>query len=129
MPWQPLPILFPDAELVVCAGLRALLDDPTVFVGNAIPNPRRERMVIANRDGGSNDGVTDRPRLRLRCWAGSRQGANDLARTVVALMPALVGTAGVVRVDHQSGPYEVPDESGEHQRLAVFEIRTEGVPL
>lgn len=128
MPWQPTGILFPDAELSICAALRPHLDGQ-VFVGNAVPNPRRERMVVVNRDGGSNDGVTDQPRIRIRCWAPTKQAATDLARLVVALMPTLVGSGGIVRVDHQSGPYEVPDESGAHQRLALFEIRTQGAPL
>lgn len=128
MPWQPNPVEFPDAELVVTANLRPLLD-ADVFVGRAIPAQRRDRMVIVNRDGGFADGVTDRPRIRLRIWDVSDQAANNLARRVCALMQRLVGAGGVTRVDQQSGPYEVPDESGGHQRYALFELRTEGTQL
>lgn len=133
MPFQPAPILFPDVELVVTTGLRAELlaaGEVGVFVGNKIPSPRRPRMVVVNRDGGNDDGVTDFPRLRVRVWDSTAQKANDLARLVVALMPRLVNTNGVTRVQHLSGPYEVPDEAaGANQRYLLFQISTEGEAL
>lgn len=132
MPFQPAPILFPDVELVVTTGLRAELlaaDEVGVFVGNKIPSPRRPRMVVVNRDGGNDDGVTDFPRLRVRVWDETPQKATDLARTVAALMQNLVGTTQITYVRKQSGPYDVPDESKAEQRYLLFELRTEGVPL
>lgn len=132
MPFQPAPILFPDVELVVTTALRTELvaaGETDVFVGRAIPSTRRDRMVIVNRDGGNDDGVTDFPRLRVRVWDSTPQAATDLARTVAALMHNLVGTTSVTYVRKQSGPYDVPDESRQQQRYLLFDLRTrpEGV--
>ena len=132
MPWQPAPILFPDVELLVSTALRPLLvaaGETGVYVGRAIPNPRRARMVVVNRDGGADDGMTDSPRLRVRVWDTTPQKATDLARKVAALMQNLVGTTSVTYVRKQSGPYAVPDESGQEQRYLLFDLRTrpEGV--
>lgn len=129
MPWQPAPLIFPDVELVLTASVRNLLalsGEVGVFVSNRIPSARRERMVIFNRDGGAHDGVTDRARVRCRVWDTTDQEASDLARAVVALMPRLVDGSPVTRVEHISGPLEVPDESGQAQRYLNFVIHTEG---
>lgn len=131
MPWQPAAILYPDAELLVTGALRALLvaqGEVGVHVGRKIPSPRETRMVIVNRDGGNADGF-DHPRLRVRVWDATQQAANDLARLVVALMPRLVNTTAVTHVEHLSGPYEVPDESGAQQRYLLFQLTTRGVDL
>lgn len=132
MPWQPNPVQFPDIELVVTGGLRGVLP-VDVFVGRAIPSEgsggRRPRMVIVNRDGGNDDGVTDFPRVRLRVWDQSAQAANDLAGLVAASMQRLVGTTAITRARKESGPYDVPDESGQEQRYLLFSLRTEGVQL
>lgn len=128
MPWQPAAIRYPDAEQLLCDRTRTLVGPrwPGLFVSRAIPNPRREQMVIWNRDGGNTDGATDHPRMRCRVWAKTDKDANDLARDVVALMP-LLGQP-VTRVEHLSGPYEVPDDSGQAQRYLLFQIDTEGAP-
>lgn len=129
--WQPAPILYPDAELLVTGALRSLLaaeGEIGVHVGRKIPSPRQSRMVIVNRDGGNADGL-DHPRLRVRVWDTTEQAANDLARLVVALMPRLVNTTAVTRVEHLSGPYEVPDESGAQQRYLLFQLTTRGDEL
>lgn len=132
MPWQPAPILFPDVELLVSTALRPLLfaaGEADVYVGRSIPSTRRARMVVVNRDGGNDDGLTDFPRLRVRVWDATPQKATDLARKVAALMPSLVETTSVTYVRKQSGPYAVPDESGQEQRYLLFDLRTQGVPL
>lgn len=136
MPWQPAPIIYPDVELLVTSRLRTLLaarGEADVFVGPYIPDPkaggRRKRMVIVNRDGGNVSNLTDRPRVRVRVWDQTDQKANDLARLIVALMQRLVDGAPVTRVEHLSGPIEIPDESKEEQRYLLFELHTQGVPL
>lgn len=132
MPWQPAPILFPDVELVVTGALRALLaaaGQADVYVSRSIPNPRRARMVVVNRDGGPS-ATLDRPRLRVRAWDSSPQAANDLARLVVALMQRLPNaTPDVLSVEHLSGPYDVPDDSGQEQRYLLFQLTTRGSDL
>lgn len=131
MPWQPAAIRFPDVELLVTGALRPLIAgrETGVYVGRSIPTPRKQRMVIVNRDGGASDGMTDRPRVRVRVWDETAQKANDLAGLVVALMPRLIGATDVVRVQHLSGPFEVPDSSDQEQRYLLFQLDTEGAPL
>lgn len=132
MPWQPLPVLFPDVELVVTEGLRTLLaarsaDD--VHVDRKIPADRHPRMVVVNRDGGEDDGVTDRPRVRIRVWDQDETKVSELARLVVALMQLLVGSTPIVRLEKLSGPFEVPDTSRGHQRYLLFQLHTQGEHL
>lgn len=132
MTWQPAPILYPDVELVCATGLRPLLADAgetDVFVGNRIPNPRRDRMVVFNRDGGSASGVIDSPTVRCRVWALADKDANDLAALVAALMPQLADGAPVLSVRKESGPYDVPDESKAFQKYLLFSLRTRGAAL
>lgn len=130
MPWQPGDVEPPNAELALTGALRAALtaeDEADVYVSRSIPTSRRTRMVIVSRDGGAFDGILDRPRIRLRIWDASPLAATDLARLVVRLMLNLPGTAGVVRVAHQSGPYEVPDTSGSTQLYLLFDVTIRGV--
>lgn len=132
MPWQPAPIVFPDIELVLTTALRPLLathGHADVRVDRKIPNPRPKRIVVINRDGGNDDGVTDRPRVRVRVWDTTAEAASSLAGLVVALMPLLVGTTPIVRVQKLSGPIEIPDSSGADQRYLLFQLATEGTPL
>ena len=127
MPWQTSTVLYPDAELLMTEKTRALF--PGVFVSNAVPNPRRDQMLIWNRDGGSSANLRDRARMRCRVWARRPQDATDLARQLVARLPGLVNGDPIVHLEHLSGPYDLPDESGQAQRYLLFEIHTRGVPL
>ncbi|HWJ07755.1 MAG TPA: hypothetical protein VNS46_00170 [Nocardioides sp.] len=132
MPWQPLPVLFPDVELVLTEGIRDLLAARSiagVHVGRKIPEERQLRMIVVNRDGGEDDGVTDRPRVRFRVWDEDEAKVGNLARLVVALVQLLVGTTPIVRAEKISGPFEVPDTSRGHQRYLLFEIHTQGAQL
>jgi hypothetical protein len=127
--WQPAPVLFPDAEMVACAGIRALLAATAVtgvYVGNRIPNPRKPRMVIFNRDGGASSGVIDNPVIRCRVWDATDQDAIDLARLVLSLWPRLADGNPVLSAGHESGPYDVPDESGTPQKYLLLSLRTRG---
>ncbi len=132
MPWQPAAIVYPDAELVCTTGIKALLTargQTTVFVGNKIPDQRRPRMVIFNRDGGAARGLFDNPRMRCRVWAETDQAANDLALLVAALMQLLIDGAPVLAATKESGPYDVPDESEDVQKYLLFNLRTRGEAL
>ena len=127
MAWQPASVIYPDAELVVTTALRAALvarGDSDVFVSRSVPATRRDRMVIATRDGGAPSGLRDRPRIRLRVFALTDQAATDLARVTLALCTDLPGANGITRAEILSGPYEVPDESGPiRYALVEFQIR------
>lgn len=132
MPWQPAAIVYPDVELVCTAGIRELLaarGQANVFVGNRIPDQRRPRMVIFNRDGGATRGLFDNPRMRCRVWAETDQDANDLALLIVALMQLLIDGAPVLAASTESGPYDVPDESQSVQKYLLFNLRTRGEAL
>lgn len=136
MPWQPHPIVYPDVELLVTTALRELLADhgqSSVQVVRTVPTARPARLVAVTRDGGSHDGVTDRPRVRVRVWDTSAEAATSLAGLVVALMQQLAVTEPqVVASRHLSGPIEIPDNTSAgdvHQRYLLFELATEGEAL
>lgn len=136
MTWQPIPVLYPDAELEVIDRYQSLLPaagQTDVLVDRKIPEPsedepRPDRMVIFTRDGGGSDGLRDVATMRCRVWDVTDQKATDLARLVVALAPRAVdGT--ILRVEHRSGPYEVPDGSGHPQRYLLFDFHFRGRAL
>lgn len=129
MPWQPVLDAPADAELVMCTGIRALLaadDQEDVFVGNKIPNPRRTKMVVWNRDGGGSDGLIDEPLMRCRVWAETDKAANDLAADVIRFVQAMRDGGPVTYARKESGPYDVADSSGAFQKYVLFEIHMRG---
>lgn len=131
MPWQQRAVTFPDVELLLTAFYRTqlpLAGEAGVYVSNAVPATRRDRMVIVRRDGGSVDGLRDRARVNLRVWDTTEQRATDLARIVQALAFGTADGEPVVQVVHLSGPSPVADESGQPLRLIVIEFHTRGVP-
>jgi hypothetical protein len=132
MPWQPSRVLYPDVELVLTAYFRTVLpavDQNDVYVSNAMPSQRRDRMVLVRRDGGTVSGMRDRPRVSIRVWDTTEQGVTDLARMVLALALAAADGDPVLQVVPQSGPTPVTDESGQPLRLIVAEFHTRGEPL
>lgn len=129
-------VVFPDAELWACGYLPPLLathgwTGPTaVFVGNAVPDQRRGRMVIFRRDGGRRlDAVRDAARLTARVWAQTELEVIALSNVVRALIGAALGDEAVRRVTELSGPVPIPDESNQPQRLMVFEVILRGSDL
>ena len=129
MPWQPSPVLYPDAELILTTALRVALTAhgrSDVYVDRAVTTKRP--LVVLTRDGGSSGSLRDRPRIRVRTFAATAQAAGDLARLVNALLMDLPGSNGVTRAEVLSGPYEVPDESGP-LRYALLEFQMRGVAL
>lgn len=135
MTWQPVGIVFPDIELVLTTRLRDALDarpeecTDDVYVSNRVPNPRRSRMVIVRRDGGTESGMRDRPRVSLRVWDEDEKTANDLAAIVSAVVKTLPDGTPVLSATKQSGPNPIPDDSGQHLRYLVFDVATRGVQL
>lgn len=128
--WQPVSVVYPDAELVAITLLRDLLageGEADVKVVRDIPPTRPARCVQVVRDGGRSANLRDSARLRVNVWDTTAQKATDLARLVVALVPGMVGQSGVLRTEHLSGPYEVPDAAP--RRYLLFEVDFRGVPL
>lgn len=131
MTFQPAPLMYPDAELLLTGAFRAALvaaGEVGVHVDRKVPNPRKPRMVIVTRDGGAIGEMRDRPRVRIRVWGETDQAATDLARLVVRIGLGLPLTGAVLRAEHLSGPYDVTDESEQPQRYVLFEFHTRGVP-
>lgn len=130
MTWQPAAVLYPDVEQVVCESLRSLIDahdsGDTVWVGRTLPKKRPTRAVQVVRDGGNSANLRDTARIRVLVWDREDEDANDLARLIVALTPLLVG-GSVLRTEHLSGPYEIPDATP--KRYLLFEIHFRGTPL
>ena len=127
------PIIFGDIDLWATGYLRAALIARTepytddVFVDRKIPNPRRDRMVIARRDGGPRlDAVREAPRLGIGVWAMTDQDAIDLALMTSALFCASPDGLPVCKVTQMLGPTPVPDESGQPRLYMTFELITKG---
>lgn len=131
MTWQPAAVLYPDAELTTITLLRTLLaaeGQGDVKVIRTMPQTRPPRCVQIIRDGGNASNLRDRARLRVLVWDTSYDKVTALARLLVALMPRMVGQEGVLRVEHQSGPYEIA-ETGVFKQYALFEVHLRGEQL
>jgi hypothetical protein len=73
---------FPDIELVLIDLLDPALTAAVTATGAELKPP----MVQIERVGGADDGITDRPRVRLRCIGGNRTLAWTLARQTQAFL-------------------------------------------
>jgi hypothetical protein len=113
---------FPDAEAVVMALLEHLA--PTV---TATPADLQPPLIRVQRVGGSDDHVTDRPRVEIACYGTNRTQAWGLAeacRTVILASPRTT-VAGVLvdtaRTDNP--PTQVPYATSEDTRRVVAYYR------
>lgn len=129
-------VIFPDAELWATGTIRDALAGRTetyaqnVYVSNAVPTTRRDRMVICRRDGGPRlDVAREAARLGVRVWAMTEQDATDLARLVSALFGAAADGNPVLKVTQPSGPTPVADSSGQPLRYLTFELTVRGANL
>lgn len=136
MTWQPPRIVFPDVELTLTGLLRELLEGRAepyaadVYVGTTIPNPRRERMIIIRRDGGTSiEGLLEAAQVGINVWADTEQNVNDLTRLMRALLWAAPNGKPVCRVEDVSGSIAIADDSGQPLRYLTFEVTLRGTPL
>ncbi|PKW15928.1 tail completion protein gp17 [Saccharopolyspora spinosa] len=65
---------FPDAETVVMALLEPLASTVTATPATLVPP-----LIRVNRVGGSDDGITDHPRMEIACYGQDREQAWQLA--------------------------------------------------
>jgi hypothetical protein len=128
MTFQPAAALPVDADEWWFIYLRGQFVDreesyaQNVFFSNEVPNPRKDRMVIIRRDGGSVTGLFDQPRVALDVWAKTKSDVINLSRLVIALaLKAPLAGAGVTHVRHLSGPNLVEDPSKQPRRLSLIE--------
>ena len=136
MTMQPTAALPVDADLWWIVYLRGALVGrnetyaQNVYFDRAVPNPRKDRMVIVRRDGGALTGLFDQPRVAFDVWAKTEQDATNLASLVIALaLKAPLAGAGVTNVRHLSGPNAVADESKQPRRLSLIEATHRAVLL
>lgn len=126
-------VVFPDVEAWLVRYLSGALDErpepytDDVVVGITEPSPRPARSVIVRRDGGPRlDLVREAARVSFRVWAESDEDATDLANMVRALLAACADGDPVARVNEQSGPTPIADESGQPLRYLVVEFIVRG---
>lgn len=86
---------FPDAELVVMTLLEPLAPDRVVTSTPADLEENPEPTIRVQRIGGTDDGVTDRPRIEVACFAATRGAAQQLQQQCQRLVLA----AGCTEVD------------------------------
>ena len=79
---------FPDAELVVMDLLTPVGVTVTATSENLAPP-----VVVVQRVGGADDGVTDRPRVQVVCYGSTRPAAWALAEQARQIVLAAGGTA------------------------------------
>lgn len=126
-------VVQPDVELWATRWLRAALaarGEPyaaNVYVSNAVPAQRRDRMVLLRRDGGLRlDLLREAARLGVQVWATTDQDASDLARLVAALLWSAPDGQPVLKVTQPTGATPVADPSGQPLRYMTFEVTTRG---
>lgn len=127
-------VAFPDVELWAAGYLRTALAaraEPYaagVFVSNAVPSTRRDRMVIVRRDGGPRlDAVREVARLGVNVWGSTEQEVTDLTRLVRALLWAAPDGKPVCKAVENSGPSSIPD--AQPRRFMTFELTVRGSDL
>lgn len=127
MTMQRVDASFPDVELFVTDFLRDNIS--AGWIGNRVPNPRVDSMIVVRRDGGAISGVFDYPRLAVRCWAVSEEAATALAdavgRLLRASMPDGEHCTNVVQL---TGPTPVADDSAQPLRYQLFELTMRSIP-
>lgn len=115
-------LVFPDVAEAVCAQLTGWLD-PSVAIGNLVPNPRPARFIVVRRVGGTRiTAVTEAAQLSVQCYAGNQPDAEDLAQAARSVIFAMGGTRSlngvdIYRVDDIGGPADAPDELSDQPRV------------
>lgn len=122
-------VIFPDVEAWLVGYLRdqlAARSEPVtsdVYVSNAVPDKRHDRMVIVRRDGGQRLGPAhELARMSVRVWGATDEEVADLTAIVRALMSASPGVGPVRRAVEIAGPSRLIEESGQPVRFFTFEF-------
>lgn len=105
---------FPDAELVVMDLLEGITGTPCVTV---TPDNLEEVVPViqVNRTGGSDDGITDFPRVTVTVFDAKRTPAWDLAEACRQALYGSVRTkvagATIDNVRTDTDPQQIPDSN------------------
>lgn len=133
MTLQPPQVLWPDVQTVLPALLRDSLagrEEPFTW-GARVGRRRLESwktlpVVVVRRDGGMVRGVFDVARVAVRVWAASEDDATDLSLLVRSIMLGLPGIGPVVRVEHNSGPFDIATDGMEFETYMAFDVTLRG---
>lgn len=134
-----MPVIFPDVEKVLVAGLKAVIADRTeafcqdVWVSTIKPGPKvtpyPERIIVVRSDGGPQlDDVRKMTRIGLTVFAKSYADASDLSYMVAGLVRTLTGEH-IKLVEVILSPVRIDEESEEEVRYMTLEIITKGYDL
>ena len=120
--WQPVQILYPDAELVMCQVTRGL-GVGADFVGRALrPGGSHATAVTWLRVGGRDPAAL----MQCRVYAPTDVAATGLARLLAARLPLAVKLGlGVVAVTQNEGPTDLGPNPGPMRQM-LFEIVLQG---
>lgn len=115
-------LVFPDVAEAVCAQLATYLD-PSIAVGNLVPNPRPDRFVVVRRSGGTRVTlVTEAAQVTVDCYGNGQPDAEDVAQAARAVIFAMGGARStngtdIYRVDDVGGPADAPDPLSDQPRV------------
>ena len=116
--------MWPDAELMLCELLKGLA--PTV---TKLPPDLAERVPLlrVRRIGGSDDEITDYPRMDVAAVAGGRDQAWQLARQVQALLvpgPHSTSLGLIDAVSTEVGPQHISyGNRAVHMVTATYQLQ------
>ena len=83
-----------------------------------VPADRPSRFVTVERVGGPWDPFRDRPMMAVQCWAESRYGASELARSAAAACADFEAEPGISRVS-VGDAYDFPDPDSKQARYQL----------
>lgn len=93
-----------------------------------VPPDRPKTFITVERTGGVDDRFLDRPVFAIQAWAESPYMAATLADEIRAVLPDIVGEAGVSGW-HGATMYSWPDPESKHARYQIItEITTYSLP-
>lgn len=130
-------VVYGDLELFLTGFIRRELaerGETGVFVSNQFPNPSRSKAVVVRDDSGPDtSAVTMSPTVGITVLAGDDPTQGAEATRLAQLVKAIVkGSARVeagnpvAAVLGSTGPFKVPDESGQPRRYMTFELSVVG---
>ena len=103
-------VVMPDTELWTAGWLRAQLNDPTVYVSNAVPNPMRPKMVIVRDDGGPRVDFLHCNRVMVfNVYGPNEKAASDLASLVEGMLLSVRALDPVEYTTSLAAPVRVDD--------------------
>lgn len=107
---------FPDAENVVMTLL-----DPLGSTVTSLPRQVVPPVIVVNRVGGTDDGITDRPLVQVSCYGTDRPAAWSLSgQCQQAILNASGQAVGGILVDSTgtaAGGQQVPDLNPDDRRV------------